>query len=94
MTKEEQIALELTRIELSHLPDNVCITDGGSIITYNKILKKLQGDKEDNTDIVKLQDEIGTYKYIINGIKQLINRDGSNFVLKEDLEEILGGIYE
>ena len=87
MSKEEQIALELTRITGATTSGCQCTIDN-----YKAYLKELQDIKEENSDIAKLQDEIGTYKYVINAIKELIERDENNFVLKEDLLEKIGGL--
>lgn len=87
MSKEEQIALELTRITGATTSGCQCTIDN-----YKRYLKELKEEKESNLDVAKLQDEIGTYKYILGAIKTLIECNENNFVLKEELLRILGGV--
>jgi DNA-directed RNA polymerase subunit N (RpoN/RPB10) len=88
MSKEEQIALELTRISIND-------TSGKKLLDrYKSYLKELKKDNVIEKEQNKLLDELGTYKYIINAIKELIERDESNFVLKEDLLKKIGGLYD
>lgn len=85
MSKEEQIALELTKL---------CEPKSSTTVwtNYKWFLDTLKEVKKEDLDIIKLQDEIGTYKYVINAIKELIEENESNFVLKEDLLEKIGGL--
>ena len=86
MTKEEQIALELTRISVND-------TSGKKLLDrYKSYLEELKKDNAIEKDQSKLLDELGTYKYVINAIKELIEENESNFVLKEDLLEKIGGL--
>lgn len=93
MSKEEQIALELTKTFISNQPKDTTIIGVGVVETYLEYLDKLREIKEKTYDLEKMQDEIGTYRYIINGIKNLIEKDGNNYVIKEELEELIKGVF-
>ena len=93
MSKEEQIALELTKLwynSIENIPD-LEIHENNIMNTYQTYLSYLQTQKEEKLSIEKMQDEIGTYRYILKKIRNLIDLDDGNFVLKEDLEEIMVG---
>ena len=87
MSKEEQIALELTKLANPKDDDSVWAD-------YKWFLGKLCELKDRENDVNILNDEIGAYKYILENVKKLMSKDGNNFVLKEDLEMIIGGINE
>lgn len=87
MNKEEQIALELTKLANPKDDDSVWAD-------YKWFLDKLCELKNRENDVNILNDELGTYKYILTTIKGLLDKDENNFVLKEDLEQLLGGIND
>lgn len=87
MSKEEQIALELTKLSNPKDDDSVWAD-------YKWFLDKLCELKGKENDIDILNDELGTYKYILKTICDLLKRDESNFVLKDDLKGIVGDIYD
>ena len=86
MNKEEQIALELTKLSNPKDDDSVWAD-------YTWFLNKLCELKGKENDINILNDELGTYRYILQSICDLLKRDGNNFILKEDLKGIIGDLY-
>ena len=88
MSKEEQIALELVKISVND-------TSGKKVLDrYKSYLEELKQDNFIEKEQAKLLDKIGTYRYILGAIETLLEHDENNFVLKDDLKEILGDIYD
>ena len=96
MSEEKQIALELTKlyVENSTCEGIVGIEKENVIDTYLEYIDKLKGKKVENQELDKIMDENSTYKFIFESINNLLKQDNNNFVLKEDIKRILGGIYE
>ena len=96
MSEEKQIALELTRLYVESLTgEGIVELEKYDIIdTYLDYIDKLNCKKIEKQELDKILDENGTYKFILNSIKNLLYKDSNNFVLKEDIEQILGGIND
>lgn len=88
MSKEEQIALELARITGATTSGCQC-----TINNYKKYLKELQ-EMEQNQDP---NEENWEMKYnmletILLKMRDLLEQDNNNFVMKDDILNIIGGI--
>lgn len=98
MNKEEQIALELMKLSTQWFDKIKATTADDVVDTYTSIYlgfkDKLEKIKKEENEVMKLQDEIGTYRYILDNIKRLIDSDENNFVLKEEIVNLMGGLYD
>lgn len=89
-SRYEMIALELTKQFAK--PYNY--TKEEYLETYDYFLKGLKGSEvsENNGQLAKLQDELWTYKRCIERLGTRLNGTNNNFLLKEEIEAIIGGL--
>lgn len=89
----EHMALELVKIwaELTSRQDEkLKDTTGIDVVTaYKAYLNELNGVSADESTIESLQYEIQRKNRMIGKIKDLMQEDNNNFVLKDKLENVL-----
>lgn len=89
----EHMALELVKIwaELTSKQDEkLKDTTGIDVVTaYKSYLNELNGVSADESTIESLQYEIQRKNRMIGKIKDLMQEDNNNFVLKDKLENVL-----
>lgn len=88
MNSKEQIALELTKLYIEKCS---CISEERVVEIYQNFFNKINGKEEKDIEADELQIKLGDLDYKLQLIEKLLEKDKNNFVLKEDLYEILGG---
>lgn len=88
--RDEMIALELTK----QFVKPYVLAKEEYLETYKYFLGGLKDNEvsENIGQLAKLQDELWTYKKCIERLNTRLNGTSNNFLLKEEIEAIIGGL--